>query len=135
MRWYFRHRIAHLIGARNRHRYGSSLTMAKQVITLLTDDLDGGEAERTVEFGLDGVNYTIDLSEKNAGKLRQVLEPYIAAGARAARSGGERRSPSRGRADAGAARSSRDQNQSIREWAAKNGYELSSRGRIPSSIV
>ena len=43
--------------------------MAKQVITLLTDDLDGGEADRTVEFGLDGVNYTIDLSEKNAGKL------------------------------------------------------------------
>ena len=28
--------------------------MAKQVITLLTDDLDGGEADRTVEFGLDG---------------------------------------------------------------------------------
>ena len=45
--------------------------MAKQVITLLTDDLDGGEADRTVEFGLDGVNYTIDLSEKNAGKLRK----------------------------------------------------------------
>ncbi len=54
--------------------------MAKQVVTLLTDDLDGSEADRTVEFGLDGVHYTIDLSEKNAGKLRQVLEPYISAG-------------------------------------------------------
>ena len=109
--------------------------MAKKVITLLTDDLDGSEADRTVEFGLDGVNYTIDLSEKNAGKLRKVLEPYISAGARAGRAGGERRSPGRGRADTGAARSSRDQNQAIREWAAKNGYELSSRGRIPTSIV
>ncbi|HEY3000910.1 MAG TPA: histone-like nucleoid-structuring protein Lsr2, partial [Kribbellaceae bacterium] len=28
--------------------------MAKQVVTLLTDDLDGSEADRTVEFGLDG---------------------------------------------------------------------------------
>ena len=109
--------------------------MARKVITLLTDDLDGSEADRTVEFGLDGANYTIDLSEKNAGKLRKVLEPYISAGTRAGRAGGERRSPSRGRADTGAARPSRDQNQAIREWAAKNGYELSSRGRIPTSIV
>ena len=109
--------------------------MARKVITLLTDDLDGSEADRTVEFGLDGVNYTIDLSDKNAGKLRQVLEPYIAAGMRVGRAGGERRSPSRGRAEGGVTRSSRDQNQAIREWAAKNGHELSSRGRIPASIV
>ena len=109
--------------------------MARKIITLLTDDLDGSEADRTVEFGLDGVNYTIDLSEKNAGKLRQVLEPYIAAGTRAGRAGGERRSPGRGRTESGVTRSSRDQNQAIREWAGKNGYELSSRGRIPASIV
>jgi hypothetical protein len=109
--------------------------MARQVITLLTDDLDGSEADRTVEFSLDGVNYTIDLSDKNAGKLRKVLEPYIAAGTRVRRAGVERRSPSRGRADGSVVRSSRDQNQAIREWAAKNGYELSSRGRIPASIV
>ena len=38
----------------------SDPSMAKQVITLLTDDLDGREADRTVEFGLDGINYTID---------------------------------------------------------------------------
>src|SRR5207253_1683569 len=56
---------------------GSAKTMAKQVITLLTDDLDGGDADRTVEFGLDGVNYTIDLSEANAGKLRKVLNPFL----------------------------------------------------------
>ena len=59
--------------------------MAKQVITLLTDDLDGGEADRTVEFGLDGVNYTIDLSEKNAGKLRKALDPFLNAATRVGR--------------------------------------------------
>ena len=105
--------------------------MAKQVITLLTDDLDGGEADRTVEFGLDGVNYTIDLSDKNIAKLRKALDPYLAAGTRVSRSTSERRStPARG-----SMRSNREQNQAIREWAGKNGFELSERGRIPSTIV
>src|SRR3569623_242201 len=84
--------------------------MAKQVITLLTDDLDGGEADRTIEFGLDGVNYTIDLSEKIAGRLRKALEPYLSVATRVGRSaaadarGGRRGAVSTGRA-------SRDQNQ------------------------
>ncbi|MEV6490061.1 Lsr2 family protein [Actinoplanes sp. NPDC051633] len=107
--------------------------MAKQVITLLTDDLDGGEADRTVEFGLDGVNYTIDLSEKNAGKLRKALDPYLNVATRVGRSGGDARVARRGGVATG--RASRDQNQAIREWASKNGYEVSERGRIPSSIV
>jgi hypothetical protein len=108
--------------------------MAKQVITLLTDDLDGGEADRTVEFGLDGVSYTIDLSEKNAGKLRKALDPYLSVATRVGRSGGDSRATRRSAPPVGG-RSSRDQNQAIREWANRNGYEVSERGRIPSSIV
>jgi len=107
--------------------------MAKQVITLLTDDLDGGEADRTVEFGLDGVNYTIDLSEKNAGKLRKALDPFLNAATRVGRT--PVASPTRRSAPASTGRASRDQNQAIREWANKNGYEVSERGRIPGSIV
>jgi hypothetical protein len=107
--------------------------MAKQVITVLSDDLDGGDADRTIEFGLDGVNYTIDLSDKNAGKLRKALDPYLTVAARAGRTSGNGRSASR--TVQAPARASRDQNQAIRQWAAKNGYELSDRGRIPSSIV
>ena len=107
--------------------------MAKQIITVLTDDLDGGDADRTIEFGLDGVNYTIDLSEKNSGKLRKALDPYLAVASRTGRTGTHGRNASG--AAAPTARSNRDQNQAIREWAAKNGYEVSERGRIPSSIV
>jgi hypothetical protein len=33
--------------------------MGKQIITVLTDDLDGGDADRTIEFGLDGVNHRV----------------------------------------------------------------------------
>jgi Lsr2 len=107
--------------------------MAKQIITVLTDDLDGGDADRTIEFGLDGVNYTIDLSEKNAGKLRKALDPYLSVASRVGRAGGNGRTASR--AAAAPSRANRDQNQAIREWAAKNGYEVSERGRIPASIV
>jgi hypothetical protein len=107
--------------------------MAKQVITLLTDDLDGGEADRTVEFGLDGVNYTIDLSEKNAGKLRKALDPFLGAATRVGRSPVV--SPVRRNNASTGGRASRDENQAIREWANKNGHPVSERGRIPSHVV
>jgi hypothetical protein len=113
---------------------GSDHTMAKQIVTLLTDDIDGSEADRTVEFGLDGVTYTIDLSEKNSGKLRKALDPYLAVASRAGRSTASSRVAARGAAPA-PSRANRDQNQAIREWATKNGYQVSERGRIPSSIV
>ncbi|MGA5304599.1 histone-like nucleoid-structuring protein Lsr2 [Nucisporomicrobium flavum] len=106
--------------------------MARQIVTVLTDDLDGGDADRTVEFGLDGANYTIDLSDKNIAKLRKALDPYLAAGTRISRSASTGR---RGAPAAGSLRSNREQNQAIREWASKNGFELSARGRIPSTIV
>ncbi|WP_433304448.1 histone-like nucleoid-structuring protein Lsr2 [Actinoplanes sp. CA-030573] len=109
--------------------------MAKQVITLLTDDLDGGEADRTVEFGLDGLNYTIDLSDKNAGKLRKVLDPYLEKATRIGRGPAAGRGITSRTGAAQPSRSSRDQNQAIREWAKNNGHEVSDRGRIPSSVV
>lgn len=107
--------------------------MAKRVITVLTDDLDGSDADRTVEFGLDGVNYTIDLSETNAGKLRKVLDPFLDAATRIGRTDGSGRIASR--SAAAPPRTNRDQNQAIREWASKNGYEVSERGRIPNAVV
>lgn len=109
--------------------------MAKQVITLLTDDLDGSEADRTVEFGLDGVIYTIDLSDKNIGKLRKVLDPYLAVGTRVRRNGREAPSAARDQPSAASPISARATNKSIRKWAAANGYELAGRGRIPVDVV
>ena len=107
--------------------------MAKQVITSLIDDIDGRPASQTIEFGLDGVSYSIDLSDRNANKLRSVLHPYIDAGTRVGRvaSGGRRAGARTGLP----ARTSRDQTAAIREWAAKAGHEISKRGRIPGRIV
>src|SRR5690242_16832454 len=54
-------------------------TMAKRVIHELIDDMNGQPADESVTFGLDGVQYEIDLTTKNAAKLRSALAPFVAA--------------------------------------------------------
>ncbi|MBY8874308.1 Lsr2 family protein [Micromonospora sp. PLK6-60] len=109
--------------------------MARKVITVLTDDLDGGKADRTVEFSLDGVAYTIDVSDENAGVLRKALDPYISAGRRIGRGPADAGRTARRPGRSTGAGMDREQNRAIREWATKNGYEISERGRIPVSVV
>ncbi len=107
--------------------------MAQKVTVTLVDDLDGSEAEETVEFGLDGANYQIDLSEENAERLREALAEYVD---HARRSGGRKRTGARpaGR-PARPASADREQNQAIRAWARKQGMKVSDRGRIPSEVI
>ena len=63
--------------------------MAQKVQVLLVDDVDGGTADETVTFGLDGVTYEIDLTSDNAAKLRDALAPWVANGRKvSARSAG-----------------------------------------------
>lgn len=107
--------------------------MAQKVTVQLVDDVDGSEAESTVEFGLDGVDYTIDLSGDNAAKLREALASYVA---NARRVGGRKRSGGKpGKAAATPSAADRERNQAIREWAREQGMQVSDRGRIPSEIV
>ncbi|GAA2810441.1 Lsr2 family protein [Saccharopolyspora taberi] len=51
--------------------------MAERIQVELVDDIDGSPAQHTVTFALDGVTYEIDLSERNAQRLRGVFERYI----------------------------------------------------------
>jgi hypothetical protein len=105
--------------------------MAQKVVVSLVDDLDGGQAQETVEFGLDGRTYEIDLSDANAAKLRATVADYVAA---ARRPSGRSRSRTGGTA---AARPviDREQNQAIRQWARGQGLKVSERGRIPSDVI
>ena len=108
----------------------------------LVDDLDGDAADETVEFGIDGKNYEIDLSKENAGRLRDVLADFVSA---ARRAGGRRRagrsagtgsgSGGAGAAPKGRASIDREQNQAIRDWARKRGMKVSDRGRIPAEVL
>jgi hypothetical protein len=107
--------------------------MAQKHIVQLIDDIDEGVAEETVSFALDGTNYEIDLSAKNAAKLRDALATYVAHARRAGRGGGRSSgAPTRrGRP----ARGDREQTHAIREWARKNGYKIGEKGRIPANIL
>lgn len=111
--------------------------MAQKVVVSLVDDLDQSEADETVEFGLDGATYEIDLSDANASALRDKLADYVA---HARRSGGRRKASTvasaapASRRGGGRAAVDREQNQAIREWARKQGMTVSERGRIPSEV-
>lgn len=99
--------------------------MAQRVTVVLEDDMDGSTADETVMFGLDGVNYEVDLSAKNAAKLRDALAKYVTVG---------RRTPARGRRAAGRGRSSGSNAADIRQWARANGHDVSERGRVSADI-
>ncbi|MEX5271563.1 Lsr2 family protein [Kocuria sabuli] len=101
--------------------------MAQKVEVHLEDDLDGGPAEHTITFALDGKDYEIDLSDTNADKLREALRPYAAVGRKATRGGGTRSTGTRTpKGDSDTAK--------IRAWAKENGHEVSDRGRIHQSV-
>ncbi|MGH3714613.1 MAG: histone-like nucleoid-structuring protein Lsr2 [Micromonosporaceae bacterium] len=105
--------------------------MAQKTVTYLVDDLEGGDADETVKFGLDGVEYEIDLSEKNAAALRESVAKFVAAGRRVGK-GSAKALSGRGR---GAAATDREQNKAIREWAKRKGITISERGRISQDVV
>ncbi|MFE9660304.1 histone-like nucleoid-structuring protein Lsr2 [Streptomyces sp. NPDC005955] len=105
--------------------------MAQKVQILLVDDIDGGEADETLSFSLDGRTYEIDLSTGNADKLRELLDPFVSAGRKV---GGRGVSTRRG-AGVKAPRSVGEPTaEELRKWATDHGYEVSARGRVPASI-
>ncbi|WP_431679252.1 histone-like nucleoid-structuring protein Lsr2 [Kitasatospora sp. KL5] len=108
--------------------------MAQRVQVILEDDLDGGSADETVMFALDGVAYEIDLKSDNAEKLRDLLAPYVEKGRKqSGRIAGSRRSSTGGRSTGRSAASGAD-TAKIRSWAKENGLEINDRGRVPSDI-
>src|SRR5690242_11462617 len=100
---------------------GGDQVMAQKVQVLLLDDLDGGVAEETVTFALDGTSYEIDLSSANAAKLRETLTHWVGH----ARRVGSTRGGGRGRGNTAssgrAARADRPDLTDVRAWARDNG--------------
>ncbi|MCS6712606.1 Lsr2 family protein [Brachybacterium sp. EF45031] len=102
--------------------------MARKTIVELVDDLDGGRADQTVTFSLDGVAYEIDLTDANAERLREALSEWVS---KARRVSGSRRRSSGG---SSANHSSAEETRRIRAWARENGHEVSDRGRISREL-
>ena len=101
----------------------------------LLDDIDGGKADETLTFGLDGTTYEIDLSSKHADQLRGALAKYVVVSTKIGRGRVEANRRARRTGGDQPARSDRAQNQAIRDWAKRKGIELNDRGRIPRHIV
>ena len=107
--------------------------MAQKTTVQLVDDITGETIEdgkgRTVAFAIDGVQYEIDLAEKQADKFAKALDPYVT---HARKIGGRRTAttPSRG------SKPSRDYDpKAVRAWAQSNNVELPARGRIPADVI
>ena len=104
--------------------------MAQQRSVTLIDDLDGGKAAETVTFGLDGTNYQIDLSKKNATALRKAVADFVdhgrqvKTGAAAAPKAQRKPAPRQGPNPA-----------AVRQWATTQGIPVSTRGRVPADLV
>jgi hypothetical protein len=105
--------------------------MATHTDIKLVDDLDGGPADETVQFSIDGRDYEIDLSIKHAQALHENLADYI----EHARRAGKPDKPGRRRRSDADVRLNRDATAAIRAWARENGHEVSDRGRIPKTVL
>lgn len=120
--------------------------MAKKVIRI--DDVDGKEIDANFEvppvaFSFMGKNYEIDLRQANVEKFEKDLESWIKAATEveeAPRGPGRRpraaspQASGGSRPNTGSGRS-KEELQNIRDWAVKNGHEVSPRGRIAAPIL
>lgn len=108
--------------------------MAQKVQVILVDDVDGGDAEETVSFALDGVAYEIDLNAENAASLRNAFAPWVGHARRVGGRSSSGRRSSRGSGSGRSGSGSGGNNADIREWARKNGHDVSERGRISAAV-
>ena len=106
--------------------------MAQKITTLFIDDIDGGAAEGTVRFALDGTEYEIDLNAKHSEELRSALGKYVT---HARKVGGTARRAGRAAGRAGRGVGSTLNTTEIRNWARENGYDIKDRGRVPADLV
>jgi len=100
--------------------------MTQKITVVLEDDLDGGPADETVRFTLDGSAYEIDLSKKHAKALRRKLEPFISH-ARKAGQGPRRRS--------GRSAASRERSDGIRACDGQRGHMIPAPGPVASNSL
>ena len=106
--------------------------MAQKITTLFIDDIDGGAAEGTVRFALDGTEYEIDLNAKHSEELRSALGRYVS---HARKVGGASRRAGRAAGRAGRGSGSSLNTTEIRNWARENGFDIKDRGRVPADLV
>lgn len=112
--------------------------MAETLIRQLIDDLDGKPIDtglgHQVTFSYQGADYRIDLRPANADKIDAAFAPFIKSAEKVPPGGKVRATTSIAAKVSGSGRSA-EQLQAIREWAGKNGFDVSPRGRIKADVI
>jgi hypothetical protein len=109
--------------------------MAKTVIVRLTDDIDGSDADETVDFSLDGTAYEIDLSTANATRLREAIRPFVEKGRISAGTGRTRVTRSTGVERTLYSQLQDDEKARLRSWAGMPTARRISDDRVKSWIA
>jgi hypothetical protein len=109
--------------------------MAQRQVTIMTDDIDGSEADQSLEFGYRGKSYRIDLNHKHAEEFDEVMAPYISAASETSRGSASRTGRSGGGTRARTTSAADVDPKQVRAWAEANGVEVSPRGRISASVL
>lgn len=125
----------------------------KEVQEKLFDDLvyhqsngeEKVEASETVEFTINGQAFEMDLAADNAASFMEIIKPFMDA----ARPPTKRSGPKKAKSSSGTAapaptnavakkstgsKGADEEAQKIRDWAHKNGFDISSRGRIAQEV-
>ncbi len=103
--------------------------------TLLIDDLDQSEGAETIRYSVDGKDYEIDLSEKNAKRFRDALKEFIDASREVEQPPVLTLTPARPTRRQSTGGSGRDDIPQIRAWAESQGMDVSARGRVKKEII
>lgn len=106
----------------------------KRTVQLVCDFT--GEPGETVNFGLDGENYEMELSPVLAAGLRDKLKPFVERGRKVAPESGQlRRSVTR--TSQPTSKEKKDYYRAVREWARNQESPLpvSDRGRISADVL
>ena len=115
------------IGSDVEHFLNRSVTLARLIVTQPVHDLDGDNATETVAFSYRGVDYEVDLSERDVHALDALLAPYLANARRVL----GKRTTARRPAKATVAQDPKD----VRAWAKAEGIEIADRGRVSADVL
>jgi len=116
------------IGNEATQLFSRTATLATVVVDRLAADVGGEQPTEVVALSYRGVDYEIDLPEKAANGLDQVLAPYLA---QARRVRGKRRKTGRPAVTASVAHDPRE----VRAWARTRGIVIADRGRVSADVM
>jgi nucleoid-associated protein Lsr2 len=115
--------------------------MAQRVQTILISDLSGDEVEtggESISFSYKGVDYTIDLTAKEAASFEKAIARYVEHARKAGRTRTGRSASSSG-ARSGAPSDARHSHVerigNMKRWAEEQGIDYPKRGRLPKSLI